>query len=244
MIRAHDLIYRFGKLEALRGFSLEAESGSITGLLGPNGAGKTTALRILACILRADSGSLEICGLDASEERTRVRSLIGYLPEVFPIYPEMRVSRYLEYVASMRGLSAQAARLALGRVVEACALDEVAESLCGVLSKGYRQRVGLAQALIHDPAILILDEPGSGLDPVQAVALRSMLRSLAPGRTILVSTHQIAEARALCDRLLVVASGCVRGELSAQALDVREPAVNAEDEFAALISGGVARQDS
>jgi len=180
--------------------------GEVAALLGPNGSGKSTVMRVLTGYLSPTAGRVRVAGIDVAERPVAARRQIGYLPEQVTLYPALTVRRYLAFVAEVKGLTGAARREAVGQVIERCGLGEVADRLAGKLSKGFRQRVGLAQALVGDPGVLVLDEPTVGLDPMQAVEMRGLLRTLA-GRTVLLSTHILSEASALCSRIVILARG-------------------------------------
>src|SRR5690349_1977278 len=179
--------------------SFEVQKGEILGFLGPNGAGKTTTMRIITGFMPATSGTVRVDGHDVFEESTEVRRRIGYLPENPPLYNDMSTAAYLRFVARLKGLGRADAATALDRVLETCGLTGVRDRLLGHLSKGYRQRVGLAQALIHDPPVLVLDEPTIGLDPRQIIEIRSLIRTLGGKRTVVLSTHILPEVSQVCD---------------------------------------------
>lgn len=222
MITVQELKKSYGQFEALKGVSFEVPTGQIVGFLGPNGAGKSTTMKILTCFMSASSGSVTIDGLDAYSESTQVKARIGYLPESTPLYSDMIAYEYLEYVASMRKIPRGEHKASIQRVAKTCGLQSFIGQEIGTLSKGQRQRVGLAQALIHDPKILILDEPTSGLDPNQIVEIRSLIRELGKDRTILLSTHNLPEVMETCDRLIVVHQGHIVADGTAQELEEQE----------------------
>lgn len=207
MIEVKDLTMKYGPVTALDNVSFQANPGEVLGLLGPNGAGKTTAMRILTTYLYPSSGTAKVDGFDILEAPIEARKRIGYLPETVPLYADMRVDEYLAFVGKAREL--EGARLAerLEWVKQACHLKSVWKHLLSELSKGYGQRVGLAQALIHDPKVLILDEPTSGLDPIQIIQIRALIKSLAKEKTILFSTHILQEVEALADRIVIINEG-------------------------------------
>lgn len=207
MIQVENLRKRYGDFEALTGISFKVRRGEVVGFLGPNGAGKTTTMKILTGYLAATEGSITVNGLDAFEKGLEVRNLIGYLPESNPLYLEMIVVDYLAYVAEMRGLPKDKAAARIKEVGTRCGLTEHAGKEIGELSKGLRQRVGLAQALLHDPPVLILDEPTSGLDPNQIVEIRQLIRDLGKDHTVILSTHNLPEVMQVCTRLLIVHKG-------------------------------------
>ncbi len=207
MIDVQELTMHYGPAIALDHVSFQANPGEVLGLLGPNGAGKTTAMRILTTYLFPSSGTAKVDGFDILENPIEVRKRIGYLPETVPLYGDMRVDEYLTFVGKARALTG--ARLAerLEWVQKACHLRNVWKHLLCELSKGFGQRVGLAQALIHDPKVLILDEPTSGLDPIQIIEIRSLVKSLAKEKTIVFSTHILQEVEALADRIVIINEG-------------------------------------
>lgn len=196
---------KFGSQIALDGVNLEVPKAQVLGLLGPNGAGKSTLMRMVAGYLPPTSGSVKVCGYSAETESLHVREMVGYLPEHNPIHLEMYVREYLTYAAGLHGLSDVDDRVS--KMIQQVGLQSESHKLIGELSKGYRQRVGLAQALIHDPKVLILDEPTSGLDPIQLVEIRGLIRGLGSDRTVILSTHIMQEVEAMCDRVVVINKG-------------------------------------
>jgi ABC-2 type transport system ATP-binding protein len=207
MIQVDDLTKYFGPVLAVDHVSFEVAQGEIVGLLGLNGAGKTTTMRILTTYLPATSGKARMAGFDVRTQSLEVRERIGYLPENVPLYPEMRVEEYLTFRAKLRGVARKERTERLEYCMERCRIREVRRRLIGTLSKGYRQRVGLADAMVHDPEILILDEPTHGLDPVQIRETLALIRELGERRTILLSTHILAEIEAICNRVLIIHRG-------------------------------------
>ena len=207
MIVAEKLFKTYGATVAVNDVSFNVGEGEILGFLGPNGAGKSTTLKILTCYICADSGSVTVDGHDVLEDSVEVRRRIGYLPETTPLYADMQVQEYLQFVGRARQLSSAQARDAIDRVVEQVQITRMLKKNIGHLSKGYKQRVGLAQALIHDPAILILDEPTSGLDPHQIIEIRELLRELGKSKVILFSSHILQEISAICTRVMVINDG-------------------------------------
>jgi ABC-2 type transport system ATP-binding protein len=207
MIEAESLVKRYGPFEAVKGVSFRVERGQVIGLLGPNGAGKTSIMRVLTCFHFPTSGTARVNDRDVLAEPHLVRQSIGYLPENAPSYDDMKVREYLRFIADVRGLEKARRSERIGLVVETCGLPEVYSREIRRLSKGYRQRVGLAQAILHDPAVLILDEPTSGLDPNQIVEIRALIRDLGREKTVLLSTHIMQEAEALCRRVLIMNAG-------------------------------------
>ncbi len=207
MIEVKNLTKFFGPILAVDHISFEVGKGEIVGFLGPNGAGKSTTMRILTTFLPATSGVAKVAGHDVMYESLDVRRNIGYLPESVPLYPEMRVEEYLVYRAKLKGVDRKVRQKRIEESLERCRIKEVRRRLIGTLSKGYRQRVGLADALIHDPTILILDEPTTGLDPIQIRETLHTIRELRARHTILLSTHILSEVEAVCERVIIIHSG-------------------------------------
>ena len=207
MIKVTNLSKYYGSKRALGPVSFEIEDGETVGFLGLNGAGKTTALRMLACDLRPSAGSISIGGIDAVADPTQIRKRIGFLPENPPLYVDMSVLDYLRFAAELRGVAKDAQKKRLPEVLDLTALTDVQHDTISTLSHGYRQRVGVAQAIVHDPKLLILDEPTRGLDPVQIVEMRSMIKNLKVKHTVLISSHILPEISQTCDRLLVLGRG-------------------------------------
>jgi ABC-2 type transport system ATP-binding protein len=207
MIEVRNLVKRFGEIEAIRDVSFSIPKGQIVGFLGPNGAGKTTTLKIITCYLPPTSGTVSVAGRDVSEEGIEVRRTFGYVPENAPLYHDMLVIDYLRFMAQLHGMTGRGIRGAVDRVIGQTGLGAVAGQTVGTLSKGYRQRTCLAQALVHDPEILVLDEPTVGLDPNQIVEIRGLIREIGRERTVILSSHILPEVVATCDRLLVIHRG-------------------------------------
>lgn len=207
MIQAHQLTKYYGERAAIRDLSFDIANGEVVGLLGLNGAGKTTTLRVLACMLLPTSGTVRVDGIDVTADPYAVRRRIGFLPDAPPVYPEMTVGGYLAFAARLRQVPARETAARVAEAEEKTALREVHGELIGELSHGFRQRVGLAQAIVHKPALLILDEPAAGLDPAQIVEMRSLLRGLHGEHTVLISSHLLGEISQTCDRLLVIHGG-------------------------------------
>jgi ABC-2 type transport system ATP-binding protein len=207
MIEVTDLTKRYAGRTAVAGISFAVGRGEIVGLLGPNGAGKSTTMRILACFLPATSGTVRVGGYDVFFDSQEVRRRIGFMPENNPLYPEMRVREYLKFRARLKGLGWGRSRQRVDTVMEQCGLTEVRRRIIGQLSKGYRQRVGLADALVHEPELIILDEPTIGLDPNQIRSVRQLIKSLAGHHTVLISTHILPEAEMMCSRMLIMFEG-------------------------------------
>jgi ABC-2 type transport system ATP-binding protein len=207
MIEVENLTKRYAGHTAVSGISFTVKRGEIVGLLGPNGAGKSTTMRILSCYLPATSGTVRVAGLDVFHDSTEVRRRIGYMPENNPLHLEMRVREYLKFRARLKGLGLRRSRERVDTVMEQCSLTDVSKRIVGQLSKGYRQRVGLADALVHEPELIILDEPTIGLDPNQIRSVRALIKSLANSHTVLISTHILPEAEMTCNRMLIMFEG-------------------------------------
>ncbi len=207
MIQADGLTKHYGRVLAIDDVSFSVEEGEIVAFLGPNAAGKTTTMRILTGFAPATSGNATIAGHNVADEPLSAREHIGYMPETMALYPELTVYQYLTHCAKLRGVERHDRDDRIEEVAELCAVQEVADTHCGKLSKGYRQRVGLAQALVHDPDVLILDEPTIGLDPVQIRETRELIKSLAKDHTVMLSTHILPEAQATCQRVIIIANG-------------------------------------
>lgn len=207
MIAAHGLTKLYGTFPAISDISFSVNRGEIVGLLGPNGAGKSTTMRILACILAPTKGTAEIAGHNILRDSMSVRRQLGYMPEMIALYPEMQVNDYLHFVGKMKRLGGAERHARVRQVIEELALDSMARRYIGTLSKGYRQRVGLAQALLNNPEVLILDEPTIGLDPEQAAEFRQLIRGMHGQRTVILSTHILPEVRMTCDRVMIIHQG-------------------------------------
>src|SRR5712692_4260204 len=225
MIQVEQLTKYYGAHAAIQNLSFTIERGEVIGFLGLNGAGKTTTLKILGCVLLPTSGQVTIDGLNVVENPHEIRKRIGFMPDVPPLYEEMTVGAYLSFVAQLRGVAASAARERVVIAEEQMALRDTDEEVISSLSHGYRQRLGVAQALVHNPALLILDEPNSGLDPAQIVEMRALIRDLRGAHTILTSSHILSEISQTCDRLLIIQAG----EIVAQ---------GTEEELARRLGGG------
>lgn len=207
MIEVLNLTKKYAGHTAIENLSFQVQRGEIVGLLGPNGAGKSTTMRILSCFMPASSGSVRIAGFDVFKESNEVRRRIGYMPENNPLYPEMRVREYLRFRARLKGLSRSSARERVDTVMQQCGLTEVRRKIIGQLSKGFKQRVGLADALVHEPPVIILDEPTIGLDPEQIRSVRQLIKDLAKNHTVLLSTHILPEVEMTCSRVFIMKQG-------------------------------------
>jgi len=207
MIEVEDLVKKYGDFPAVQGISFKVEEGRIWGLLGPNAAGKTTIMRILAGYIPATDGTAVVAGYDVFERPNEVKRAIGYLPETPPLYPEMTVASYLGFVAEIKGVPSARKKEAVARAVDATGLGSVRSRLIKNISRGFKQRVGIAQALVHNPRVLILDEPTVGLDPAQIVEIRELIKSLRGEHTIMLSTHILAEVTQTCDGVVIINEG-------------------------------------
>ncbi len=209
MIKVSDITKRFGSIVAVDGISFEVQRGEVLGFLGPNGAGKSTTMKMLTGFLKPDSGSAEVSGCDVLTDPVGVRRRIGYVPENAPLYDDMTVGSFLQFVCDTRGITGGQRKDAIARVVDLCAIDSVLYQSIETLSKGYKRRVGLAQAFVHDPDTLILDEPTDGLDPNQKHDVREMIQNMGKDKCIIISTHILEEVEAICGRAIIIAHGRV-----------------------------------
>lgn len=209
MIEVSKLIKTYGDFTAVHGISFSVPKGQILGLLGPNGAGKTTTMKILSCFMPATAGDVKVAGFDVFEDPMEVKKRVGYLPENPPLYLEMRVREYIEYVAALKQLPKERLKERVDFVGEHCGLTKNFNHVIGSLSKGFKQRVGIAQALVHDPEVVILDEPTVGLDPVQIVEIRNLIKGLSKSHTVILSTHILPEVVMTCDHVLMINRGRV-----------------------------------
>lgn len=223
MIEVTDLTKYYGSKQALDKVSFSVKKGEILGFLGPNGAGKSTAMKIITCYLSPTEGTVTVDGLDVVESSLEVRKRIGYLPETPPLYMEMTVRDYLGFAAKIKGVPPAKVRSSVNSVVEKCGLTRYYRAYCGALSKGYRQRVGIAQAMIHEPDILILDEPTIGLDPIQIIEIRNLIKGFGGEHTVILSTHILPEVDMTCERVIIINEGKVVAEDSTGNLRARLP---------------------
>ncbi len=246
MIEVKGLTKIFGDITAVNDISFKVKKGEVLGFLGPNGAGKTTTMRMLTCFSPATSGTATIGGYDIFDDFFEIKKILGYLPESPPLYLELTAREYLDYVSKLKGVAKSRRKSALDMVIDRCGLEKVIDRVLGNLSKGYRQRVGLAQALINDPEVIILDEPTSGLDPKQIIEIRELIKSLAGERTVILSTHILPEVTHVCQKIIVINEGNIIAEdtyeqLSARlkeanntTLIVREPTVDLLDKISSV----------
>lgn len=209
MIKVEGLSKRYARNTAVNNISFEVQKGQVVGFLGPNGAGKTTTMRILTCFMPPSAGKANVAGYDVTEQPMEVKKRIGYLPETPPLYPDMEVHEYLTFVAKLKGLAGADIPRRVNEVMERCSVADMRTRLIQKLSKGYKQRVGLAQAIIHNPDVLILDEPTAGLDPKQIIETRSLIKSLSGSHTIILSTHILPEVEQICERVIIISKGHV-----------------------------------
>ncbi|MBI4384864.1 MAG: ATP-binding cassette domain-containing protein [Nitrospinae bacterium] len=207
MIEVENLSKSYGPRQAIKNICFQVNKGEVVGFLGPNGAGKTTTMNILCCLIPASQGTARICGHDIFERSLQIRKIIGFLPETPPLYAEMTVAGFLAFAARIRLVPANKTAAAVDRVLEKCRIQDVRHRIIGRLSKGYQQRVGLAQAMIHDPQILILDEPTTGLDPIQIIEIRKLIKDLASSHTIILSSHILPEVTQICQRVIIINEG-------------------------------------
>jgi ABC-2 type transport system ATP-binding protein len=222
MIEVDRLTKFYGNHAAIRDVSFTVEAGQILGFLGPNGAGKTTTMRILTGYMPASSGTARVAGFDVFEESREVRRRVGYLPENPPLYREMTPFSYLSFVAQIKGVGRAERPSAVQRALEATATEDVARQPIGTLSRGYKQRVAIAQAIVHDPEVIVLDEPTIGLDPKQVIGVRKLIKGLAANRTVILSTHILPEVTQLCDKIVIISDGRIVADDSIESLTANE----------------------
>ncbi len=221
MIKTENLTKYYGTFPAIQDVTFSAERGEILGFLGPNAAGKTTTMRILTCFFPPTSGNATVAGYDVFADSLEVRKRIGYMPETVPLYLEMTAASYLNFVGEVKGLRGRELKTQVGKVIEECGLQQVQNRIIRHLSKGFRQRVGIAQALLHDPEVLILDEPTIGLDPKQIIEIRDLIKSLGGERTIILSTHILPEASMTCERVVIINEGRIVAQGTPESLDAQ-----------------------
>lgn len=231
MIKTQNLVKNFDGIQAVDDLSFSVEPGEVLGFLGPNGAGKSTTMRMIAGFITPTSGSASICGHDVVQEPIAARSALGYLPEGAPLYGEMTVGDFLGFVADLRGLEGAHRKTRLDYVIGRLQLEGVIAQTIDTLSKGFRRRVGLAQAIVHDPRVLILDEPTDGLDPLQKHEVRTLIGEIAKEKTIVISTHILEEVDAVCTRAVIIARGKIVADDTPAALRARTPSGRLDDVF-------------
>lgn len=237
MIEVRQLTKRYGPLTAVDGISFKVEAGEVLGFLGPNGAGKSTTMKMIAGFLAPTSGSVTVCGHDVVEQPIAAKSIMGYLPEGAPSYAEMTVAAFLEFIGNVRGLAGAERRGRFDDVVGRLALGRVLNQPIETLSKGYKRRVGLAQAILHDPKVLILDEPTDGLDPNQKHEVRTLIQTMAKDKIIIISTHILEEVDAVCSRAIIIANGRILADDTPRNLETRAPSGRLEDVFRSITLG-------
>jgi ABC-2 type transport system ATP-binding protein len=209
MLEVKELNKKFGTLHAVKNLTFDVKKGEVLGFLGPNGAGKTTTMRIITCFIPATIGTVKVCGLDNKTNDLEVRKKIGYLPENNPLYTDMKVIEYLKFAGEIRGLKGARLKSRLDEMFQVCGLTKMADRQTGKLSKGFRQRVGLAQAMLHNPDLLILDEPMSGLDPNQIIEIRQLIKHMGEEKTVIYCSHILSEVAATCNRILIINEGSI-----------------------------------
>ncbi|NLB55938.1 MAG: ATP-binding cassette domain-containing protein [Lentisphaerae bacterium] len=237
MLEVKDITKRFGKIEAVRGISFKVEKGEILGFLGPNGAGKSTTMRMVTGFLPPASGTAHICGHSIITEPVAAKKNIGYLPENAPVYGEMTVQNFLLFVAGIRGYRKAEKQLCVEQAVAKCRLEKVLYQSIETLSKGYRQRVCFAQAVLHDPPVLIMDEPTDGLDPNQKYLVRNMIKEMASEKAIVISTHILEEVEAVCTRAIIISNGKIVANGSPDELKAMSPSGKLDEVFRQLTLG-------
>jgi ABC-2 type transport system ATP-binding protein len=238
MINTDCLRKQFGSLVAVDEISFSVGAGEVLGFLGPNGAGKSTTMKMIAGFLSPSGGRASVCGHDVETDPVAAKRCLGYLPEGAPSYGEMTPAAFLRFVAEIRGLAGAELRRRLDEVIERLQLGSVIQQPIETLSKGYRRRVGLAQAILHDPQVLILDEPTDGLDPNQKHEVRGLIREMAPGKTIVISTHILEEVHAVCTRAIIIAAGRIVADDTPAALAARSPRHDLDEVFREITIGG------
>ncbi len=234
MIIIEDLVRRFGSFTAVGGISLRVKKGEVLGFLGPNGAGKSTTMKMITGFLAPSEGRISVCGHDIVEEQLEAQSVIGYLPEGAPAYPDMTPVQFLSFIARVRGLKDEAAQKAIDLAVARTGLQSVLGQKIETLSKGFKRRVGLAQAILHDPPVLIMDEPTDGLDPNQKQAVRSLIRAMSANKAIIISTHILEEVDAVCSRAVIIDKGKIVADGTPAELLAKSPTKRFDDVFRSL----------
>jgi ABC-2 type transport system ATP-binding protein len=244
MIEISHLTKRYGALVAVNDISFTVEPGQVLGFLGPNGAGKSTTMKMITGFVTPTAGTVKVCGYDIQDQPLAAKACIGYLPEGAPSYAEMTVRAFLEFIADVRGLTNGQRRSRLDDVIGRLALEGVLEQAIETLSKGFKRRVGLAQALLHDPKVLILDEPTDGLDPNQKHQVRTLINQIAKDKIIVISTHILEEVDAVCNRAIIIAGGRLLADDTPQALAARSPSARLDDFFRSITQGARQPQEA
>jgi ABC-2 type transport system ATP-binding protein len=240
MIEVKGLVKTYGPIRAVDGVSFSVKRGDVLGFLGPNGAGKSTTMKMITGFLRPDAGSAKVDGIDVSEDPVAVKSRLGYLPENAPAYPEMTVEEFLSFIAEVRGFrTPEAKRVQVERAIALTHLAPVRKQSIETLSKGFKQRVGFAQALLHDPAVLVLDEPTDGLDPNQKNEVRALIKSMAVEKAVILSTHILEEVDAICNRVIIISQGKVVTDETPDRLRARKPGARLDEIFRDLTRGDI-----
>ena len=239
MIKINNLSKKFGHLTAVEDISFQVQPGEVLGFLGPNGAGKSTTMKMITGFLAPTSGSIEVSGFNVNDKPIEVKKRIGYLPEGAPSYGEMTPAQYLEFIAQVRQLSGQNKIDRYKEVVQRLHLDKVLNQSIDTLSKGFKRRVGLAQAILHDPEVLILDEPTDGLDPNQKFEVRELMKSIAPDKVIIISTHILSEVDAICSRAIIIADGKILADDTPEGLRNKSSCDKMDDIFREITSGAI-----
>ena len=239
MVKINNLSKKFGHLTAVEDISFQVEPGEVLGFLGPNGAGKSTTMKMITGFLAPTAGEIEVCGFNVTDKPIEAKKRIGYLPEGAPSYGEMTPLQYLEFIAQVRQLTGQKKIDRNKEVIERLHLDKVLNQSIDTLSKGFKRRVGLAQAILHDPEVLILDEPTDGLDPNQKYEVRELIKSISPKKVIVISTHILGEVDAICSRVIIIADGKILADDTPQGLRSKSSSDKMEDIFREITSGKI-----
>jgi ABC-2 type transport system ATP-binding protein len=237
MIEIRNLSKRYGALTAVNDISFSVSPGEVLGFLGPNGAGKSTTMKMITGFLAPTAGSISVCGHDVQDDPLAAKAVMGYLPEGAPSYGEMTVRKFLDFIADVRDLSGERRRARLDDVVARLQLESVLEQMIETLSKGFKRRVGLAQALLHDPQVLILDEPTDGLDPNQKHQVRALINDMAKDKIIVISTHILEEVDAVCNRAIIISGGKLLADATPKELAARAPSGRLDDVFREITTG-------
>ncbi|MCK5851102.1 MAG: ATP-binding cassette domain-containing protein [Kiritimatiellae bacterium] len=234
MIKVNNLHKLYGRIKAVNGISFKIEKGEVLGFLGPNGAGKTTTMRMITGFLPPTSGSVTVCGHDVTKNPVAAKTVIGYLPENAPTYASMTVTSFLLFVADLRGFQRKTRKSQVDATIEQCRLEKVRHQTISTLSKGYKQRVCFAQAVLHDPQVLVMDEPTDGLDPNQKHLVRKMIKGMAKEKAIIISTHILEEVEALCTRAIIINNGTIVANGTPEELKAKSPSGRLDDVFRML----------